>query len=163
MTPAAAARPKKKFKFFKSKERRIPSPPPPPRIREEDFLSEEEEVEAAPLTGIQERDFQSEEEEKAGDRREVLREAVVDRRGQAQEAEELQNSLASEFRVENRRGAQDDGEFAAVTICRMYRQGHAPCRVISKLSCRCETLDPRDIFITYATYNNQENFTAYTI
>ena len=162
MTPAAAGRPKKKFKFFKSKERRIPSPPPPPRIREEDFLSEEE-VDAAPLTGIQERDFHSEEEEKAGDRREVLREAVVDRRGQAQqEAEELQNSLASEFRVENRRGAQDDGEFAAVTICRMYRQGHAPCRVISKLRCRSETLDPRDIFITYATYN-QENFTAYTI
>ena len=151
MTPAAAARPKKKFKFFKSKERRIPSPPPPPRIREEDFLSEEE-VEAAPLTGIQERDFLSEGEEKAGDNKEVLREAVVDRRGQAQEAEELQNSLASEFRVENhRRGAQDDGEFAAVTICRMYRQGHAPCRVISKLRCRSETLDPRDIFITYAT------------
>ena len=116
MTPAAAGRPKKKFKFFKSKERRIPSPPPPPRIREEDFLSEEE-VEAAPLTGIQEGDFHSEDEGKAGDRREVLREAVVDRRGQAQEAEELQNSLASEFRVENhRRGAQDDGEFAAVTI-----------------------------------------------
>ena len=151
MTPAAAGRPRKKFKFFKSKERRIPSPPPPPRIREEDFLSEEE-GEAAPLTGIQERDFQSEEEGKAGDRREVLREAVVDRRGQAQqEAEELQDSLASEFRVENRRGAQDDGEFAAVTICRMYRQGHAPCRVISKLRCRSETLDPRDIFITYAT------------
>ena len=132
MTPAAAGRPKKKkFKFFKSKER-IPSPPPPPRIREEDFLSEEE-GEAAPLTGIQERDFHSEEEEKAGDRREVLREAVVGRRGQAQEAEELQNSLASEFRVENRRGAQDDGEFAAtletaykVAICHggnlLYKQ-----------------------------------------
>ena len=115
MTPAAAGRPKKKFKFFKSKERRIPSPPPPPRIREEDFLSEEE-GEAAPLTGIQEGDFHSEDEEKAGDRREVLREAVVDGRGQAQEAEELQNSLASEFRVENRRGAQDEGEFADVTI-----------------------------------------------
>ena len=113
MTPAVAGRPKKKFKFFKSKER-IPSPPPPPRIREEDFLSEEEE--AAPLQGIQERDFHSEEEEKAGDKREILREAVVDRRGQAREAEDLQNSLASELRVENRRGAQDDGEFAAVTI-----------------------------------------------
>ena len=152
MTPAAAGRPKKKFKFFKSKER-IPSPPPPPRIREEDFLSEEE-VEAPPLPGIQEGDFHSEEEdEKAGDKREILREAVVDRRGQARETEDLQNSLASEFRVENRRGAQDDGEFAAVTICRMYRQVHAPCRVISKLRCSSETLDPRDIFTTYATSN----------
>ena len=139
MTPAAAGRPKKKFKFFKSKER-IPSPPPPPRIREEDFLSEEE-VEAAPLPGIQERDFHSAEEEEEGGKREILREAVFDRRGLAQETEDLQNSLASEFRVENRRGAQDDGEFAALTICRMYRQRHAPCRVISKLRCRSESLD----------------------
>ena len=150
MTPAAAGRPKKKkFKFFKSKER-IPSPPPPPRIREEDFLSEEE-AEAPPLPGIQEGDFHSEEEEEEGGKREILREAVVDRSGKAQEAEELQNSLASEFRVENRRGAQDDGEFSALTICRMYRQRHAPCRVISKLRCRSETLYLRDIFITYAT------------
>ena len=87
MTPAISNRPHK-FKFFKSKER-IPAPPPPPRIREEDFLSEEEEVED-------------------DDNKEVLREAVDDRRGQARAAEDLQDSLASELRAENRRGAQDD-------------------------------------------------------
>ena len=86
MTPAVSERPKK-FKFFKSRER-IPAAPPPPRIREEDFLSEAEGEE------------------------EVLREAVGDRRGQARAAEDLQDSLASEFGAENRRGAQDYGECA---------------------------------------------------
>ena len=119
MTPAVAGRPKKKFKFFKSKER-IPSPPPPPRIREEDFLSEEEE-EAAPLPGIREGDFHSEEEEKAGDEREILREAVVDRRGQAREAEDLQNSLASELKTENRREGQDDGEYPKRSVSGIFR------------------------------------------
>ena len=92
MTPAVSERPKK-FRFFKSKEERIPEAPPPPRIREEDFLSEKE--------------------EEAGGEKEVLREAVGDRRrGQARAAEDLQDSLASEFGAENRRGAQDDGECA---------------------------------------------------
>ena len=99
MTPAVSER-LPKFKFFKSKEGRIPTPPPPPRIREEDFLSEEEEA-------VREEDFLSEGDEN----KEVLREAVQDRRGQAPAAEDLQDSLASELRAENRRGARvHDGE-----------------------------------------------------